>query len=154
MVELDECLDLARMIKEKDEVLIELKSRVMSPKGLIVSDMPKGGGSPMNTMDEYLIKKERIKKAKKRLEERLDAKWECVVNILKACGVDSETIHLMKFRFYCGLSWKKCTAAIKEEYPDGRWNANKCFSAYRGVLHKTSNESLLNLTIEKKSKIW
>ena len=138
MIELDDCLDLARMIKEKDGLLVELNSRAMSPKGLIVSDMPKGGGSPMNAFDDYLDKKERIEKAKKRLENRLDAKWECAVNILITYGVDIETIQLMKFRFYCGLPWKNCAASIKEKYPNSGWSVNKCFSAYRGVLHKVN----------------
>ena len=142
MRELDTCLELARKIKGKDEIICEKQYRMLAPKNQIITDMPKGGGV-VNAMDDYLIWVEKLNRAKERLQNKLDTEWDNAKNILKNHGVTKdETIELMRLRFYCGLPWKKCAAKMQELYPDSKWNTNKCFRTYRAVLHKTSVKNL------------
>ena len=142
MRELDWCFELAKKIRDKNETLAELKLRVASPKNQIYSDMPKGGGAYRNPNDEYLIKAERIKSQIERLQFQLNEWWGVVSEIFDKCGVtDNETITLMRLRFYNGLVWNKCVKIMQQDFPDGKWNANKCFRVYRKVLYKTHKKS-------------
>lgn len=134
MQELDACLEKARDIQAKTELILEIKSRTMSPKNQIISGMPRGGGDNSNAMDDYLIRLERLTKAKVRLQKTLDKEWETAVNKIKKRGMGrADTIELMRLRFYCGLSWKKCAQKMQKTYPNDRWSTNKCFRVYRKV---------------------
>ena len=107
--------------------------------------MPKGGGAYRNTNDEYLIKAERIEAQRERLQLQLNEGWSVVIAIFDKCGVtDNETIALMRLRFYKGLVWNKCLKEMQRDFPNNKWNANKCFRVYRSVLckvHKNNTEN-------------
>lgn len=140
MRELDTCLDIIKEIKEKDETIQELRYRTMSPKSQVITDMPKGGGAHVNALDNYMVKLERTIKAKERLQEKLDYEWAIAKFSLTHYGITkSDTIELLRLRFYRGLPWKKCSMEMQKTYPDSGWNINKCFRVYRAVLHKTNS---------------
>lgn len=141
MHELDTCLEIVRDIRAKDESILTIRYRTMSPKNQVLTGMPIGGGGGKSTaMDNYLIRVEKLNKAKERLQKQLDCEWNNVVGIFADHGItDAEMIALMQYRFYFGYPWKKCSAKMQEEYPKGRWNINKCFRTYRDILHKTGN---------------
>lgn len=141
MYELDECLRLSQQIKKKNELIYNLECCAMSPKNQIITDMPKGSGEHSSPSEEYLIKKERLEKSRNRLQRKLDEKWGKVISILQANGIDHvEKIYLLKLRFYQGNSWKRSTAIIAKEYPESRWNINKCFRVYRYILCKINKK--------------
>ena len=136
MRELDRCLQLAKTIKEKQELIIELKAKTMHPKSQILSDMPKGG-SIENEIETYLIKLERLENYVKGLKEKRGKCWNRIVRKLTACNItDPETIKLLFMRFYAGKAWEKCNNEMREHYPHSKWNLNKCFRVYRAVLVK------------------
>lgn len=137
MCELSICLELIKKIKEKNELILEIKYRTLSPKNQIISDMPRGGGMKTNVMDDYLVKVERLQQTKETFQNLLEHEWNNAVKTLEKIGVkDRETVELMKLRFYYGLPWEKCADKMQERYPDGRWNTNKCFRVYRDICDK------------------
>ena len=130
MFELDECLSVSKKLKKIDEDITELKCRNSAPKNQIITDMPKGGGSLINNLDSYLIKLEKLEKRRKRVQFQLDMAWNVAEQALKDIGVtDPQAIQLMKYRFYNGLAWKKCSMKMQ-------WTLNKCFYVYRSILDK------------------
>lgn len=137
MQELDNCLEYTRDIKAKDEIILEIRYRTLSPKNQIITDMPKGGGGNSNLMDSYLVKIERIERSKDALKEKRKLEWEKAKAKFNDTGItNAETVELMRLRFCCGLSWKKCALKMKELYPESKWNINKCFRVYRDVCTK------------------
>ena len=139
MQELNECLNLAREIKEKRELLAEMQYRSISPKNQILSGMPRGGGAQLNQIERNLIQSEKLKKAIRALEhERLET-WKCATFRLKKAGVtNDEHIKLLEMRFFYGFSWKKCNAIVTNLFPNSKWDINKCFRVYRASLRKVN----------------
>lgn len=132
----DKCLKLSRKIVDIDEEIIELKTMVMSPKNQAITDMPRGGGVA-NAIENYLIRLEKLERKKSNAEIERNQLWKEIKEICLASGVcEEETIRLLKERFYCGKSWNKCLNKMIKEYPNSRWNINKCFRVYRAVLCK------------------
>lgn len=142
MFELDECLRISRKIKDIEEQIIILKSRVMSAKNQVISDMPKGGGKQTNDMDTYLMKLEKYEQIKDAYKKELNEQWEYALKILRQIGVTKdETISLLKFRFYYGYAWKKCYRKMQDKYKEQKWTLNKCFYIYNGILHKAKHKN-------------
>lgn len=140
MRELDECLRLSRQIKEKEEQIIELRSRIMSPKNQTISDMPKGGGG-YNEIESFIIKLELLENNAEYLKVQRALLWNNIRLILHIRHIKSDIERLLYLRFYNGNSWNKCVEAMSKEYPNCKWNANKCFRAYRYVVKETSEKS-------------
>ena len=142
MLELDECLEVARKIKDIEDDILELESRTMSPKNQIITNMPKGGGSQDSGQDRYLIKLEKLQARKNYWCATLNSKW----NIAKLALInhanvkDTRTFELLKLRFYYGYPWKKCAARMSEKHSTENWNINKCFRVYRSVLYKNDHK--------------
>lgn len=142
MRELDDCYSFAKKIQEKHEEIIELKSRTMSPKNQIISDMPRGGNAD-NAIERYLIKIERLKRVKKSYEKKRDMCWLAIQQKLCDCGFnDKETLTMMYMRFGCAWSWNKCAKRLSKLYKDSNWNTNKCFRVYRQVLNKLHKKAV------------
>ncbi len=132
----DECLELTRKIKEKEELICELKARVFTPRNQVISDMPRGGGGE-NEIEKYIIKLEKLETLVKRLKDKRNDKWHLIIVSMSNCGImEKETVNLLHLRFYNGLSWEVCSKRMHGLYPDGKWNLNKCFRVYRSVLYK------------------
>lgn len=140
MRELDECLRLSRQIKEKEEQIIELRSRIMSPKNQTISDMPKGGGG-YNEIESFVIKLELLENNADYLKVQRALIWNNIRLILHIRHIKSDIERLLYLRFYNGNSWNKCVETMSKEYPNCKWNANKCFRAYRYVVKENSEKS-------------
>ena len=140
MRELDECLRLSRQIKEKEEQIIELRSRIMSPKNQTISDMPKGGGG-YNEIESFIIKLELLENNAEYLKVQRSLLWNNIRLILHIRHIKSDIERLLYLRFYNGNSWNKCVETMSKEYPNCKWNANKCFRAYRYVVKENSEKS-------------
>lgn len=133
MRELEKCLELRRKITDISEQIEMLQSRIETPKCQILSDMPKGG-SESNSIEEYIIRKERLEQRKRQNENRLASEWRSISTKLKQNGVTDDVIELLKYRFYYGYRWKKCAVHMQ-------WNENKCFREYRMALSKMNKKN-------------
>lgn len=134
MREFEECFELAKKIKDINEDILELKSKVMSPKNQIISDMPKGKGGT-NEIESYIIRLERLERIVTGLKLERALKWNTAGVIIDACGItDKETLDMLQLRFYHGYSWNRVAAYMKKKYPTKKWNVNKCFRVFRSVL--------------------
>lgn len=128
MRELEQCLELRRKINGINERIEELRSSIETPKCQTLSDMPKGGGE-RNTIEEYIIKLERLEQKKAVIEQHLVSDWRTISADLKKNGVFDDVILMLKYRFFYGYRWKKCAVHMQ-------WNENKCFREYRAFLSK------------------
>lgn len=143
MVELDACLELAKKIRQKDETILDLKSNVLAPKNQILSDMPRGSGTTTSPQEDYLIRLEKLTDEKRTLQEQRVSIWFDAVAKLKEADVTGASAYeMLKYRFYCGYPWKVCAKKMKNQYPTEKWNLNKCFRVYSGILHKIDNATL------------
>lgn len=136
MEELDECLKIRRKIKDIEEDITELKMRVQSPKGQVITGMPRSGNGGASQADGYLIKLEKLEAKKKRKVDELNACWNNATETLSKLQLNAETIQMLRYRFYWGYKWEKCAVLMKENFPESVWNVNKCFRKYSAVLHK------------------
>ena len=136
MKELDECLAKRRKIKDIEEDITELKLKVYSPKGQVITGMPRSGNGGASQADRYLMKLEKLEAKKKTKVDDLNVCWDNTVEILSGVQINAETIEMLRFRFYWGYKWEKCAAMMKEQFPQSVWNVNKCFRKYSAVLHK------------------
>lgn len=134
MQKLDECLALTRELKEIDEDILELKTTMVSPKGQIITGMPRGGSPVGNKADDYMVRLERLEEKKKRKTGKREKLWNEAVAVFQKNHIKSEYVELMKYRFYSGLQWKVCCDLMCEKYPTQNWNINKTFRAYRQIL--------------------
>lgn len=139
MYELDECLKATRAIKDISEQIEEIRSRATSPKNQVITGMPRGSGGFGSKSDDFVIKLERLERKRRIMECRRDDNWKSALDTFHDMNVKAEHIHLMMFRFYCGLKWGRCRDIMAEEYPDQNWNMNKVFRIYRNVLSKTEH---------------
>lgn len=137
MRNLDDCLEKTRKIKEIEEQIEELKSRVMSPKNQVITGMPRGGGGG-NQSESYIVKLERLEVRKKKTEEERNELWHKITAALCEKSVKATYIQLLQYRFYYGMQWKKCCKLMCEKYPEGHWNMNKVFRVYRQIIRKFS----------------
>lgn len=134
MRELDYILQLRRDIVSIDVRLTELESMVY-PQAMNVSDMPRGGGHK-NSLEEYIIKWDRLHNKRHRLEVDILMRWAAIEKVFNECGVTAAQQAVMKFRFFCGFTWKKCVNYMRAEYPETGWDEQKLFRIYRKVLLK------------------
>lgn len=139
MRELDECLSLTREIEKVREKLLIIKATISEPKNQIISDMPRGGGNPVNAIETYLEKSEQFEDDLRALKRERSENWEMFKQIAAGSGVHKEDIHLMQLRFMRGYSWNKCTAVMRSRYGD-KWNTNRTFRRYRKVLSNCTKQ--------------
>lgn len=127
MRELDELRALSQRIKEIEEKKLELKEMVQ-PRAQIISDMPRGG-NPINTIEEYVIKMEKLDNDILKLEAAKKEIWNGLEVVFEKCGITNTEKQMLRARFYEGVSWKRCAKLVGE-------NENKLFRMYRAVLCK------------------
>lgn len=128
MDRLRELQKLRKQVEQTEEKIIELVAKTVSPKSPSLSDMPKGGRKS-NELEEYIIKKER-------LENKVKAYKKRILELIEAANLTQTEKELMIYRFYYVMKWKKCAAKMKKKYPDDKWNDQKAYRVYRGVLVK------------------
>lgn len=121
-------------VKRVEEKLEYIRYQASTPKSSILSDMPKGGGTVGNPLEEYLIKQEELVEKHKYLEDKLERQWARAVHQMNIAKIDKQSKTMMYYRFKCNMQWKKCAAELDRKYPNCKWNVNKCFRKYRDVL--------------------
>ena len=119
-----------------DDKILEIKARVEAPKNQVITGMPRGHGENVNAFDSYLIKLERYEQKKRIKEQQLLELWQVAKDLLSENDIKKENIALLRLRFYKGYQWKVCAKIMAKDYPDSRWNINKCFREYSRVLCK------------------
>lgn len=144
MRELDEILKTRKKMRDIEIRIYELREIVRQPKSQIISDMPRGGDRK-NTIEEYIVKLERLESKLHSLQKYIDEVWIGVEHIFDDCDIPIMHRKLMAFRFYDGNQWRKCVKLMAEKYHGVKWNENKLFRIYRNVLvkvNKTTKQSL------------
>ena len=136
MIEFDECLRLRRDIIRIEERIFEMSCRAMSPKNQIITDMPKGGGEAINSIEQYIIKTERLENQKRFALDLLVSKWREIERMCNNCNIKKDVIIMLQYRFFFGLTWEKCANQMNKDFPNRKWNENKCFREYRHVLYE------------------
>lgn len=131
--ELEVCLELRKRLNDIEEQLEEMRSNVRFPKIQTISDMPRGSVGE-NSIERYITKSEEYDQKRLSIKESLDSSWEKAMILLSNCGVESDAIRLMYFRFYCGFSWNKSTSKMRREYGE-KWNENRAFRTYRNIVN-------------------
>ena len=126
MRELQECLDIKRVIDEINDEINEKRVAVSSPKNQIITGMPRSG-SVENKFDAYLIKIERLEKRKTVLLEKQHNQWQMAMN--KLPNITNTERELLKYRFIKGLQWKKCVDKLNEQH-GVNWTIGKAFRFY------------------------
>lgn len=142
MKTLDRCLQLRRRINEIDEKIETLKFNIDSPRSSVISDMPKGGGTRGNPLEEYVIKLEELENKRKRINAVLVELFKELRSTMAKAGIDDQACEMMKYRFYHGLQWKACAAVMNKKHPKNNWNVNKCFRVYRAILYKMNKNNV------------
>ena len=137
MRKLDECLMLTREIKEIDEKIMELQTVALSPRGQIITGMPKCAGGTSSGYDTYLESIEQLEKKRSRKMKKRESIWGEVTELLQKTNIKHENVQLMQYRFCKGLQWKQCCAIMCRTYPEQNWNMNKVFRVYRKVIRIT-----------------
>ena len=136
MRQLDECMKLRERINKKNEEIIELKTKIMSPKNQIISDMPRGG-KQSNSIEAYIIKYEKLEHRKTALMNELEEKWQAI-DMSDLSDAQCKLLHL---RYYCGLEWKKCSR-IMCEVVGKKFNENRCYREHRNALDILHNKKV------------
>ena len=127
---LDEVLAIRKKIKNLDERIFEIRSKIESPKNQIISDMPRGG-SGKNILDKLLDKVKRLETKRTALYVELASEWHKCEIVFKSCNISERHKELMKLHYYEGLSWRYCERNLKRLYPYENWNENKVFRINR-----------------------
>lgn len=139
---LERCLSLRRRISKIDEKIELLRFNIDSPRSSVISDMPKGGGTHGNPLEEYVIKLEELENKQKRLTAVLAELFKEVRSTMTKAGIDDQARDMMKYRFYHGLKWKDCAIIMNKKYSQNGWNVNKCFRVYRAILYKINKNGM------------
>lgn len=123
---LNKCFDKAEEIKEKEEDIIELKLKIKAAKCQIITDMPRGRAVG-NSLENYLIKLEKLQSEKKALERQRNNIWQDVKSADCRLLENAEIMNMLYLRFYLNTPWNEVARRLKKLYPNTNWNANKCF---------------------------
>ena len=140
MQEFEKLIKIRKRINRIDDKIEKLKNAIESPKGQIVSDMPKAHGAQQNSMDDFLIKLEREEEKRLHQEINLLDEWGNIFKILYQSGIPLQHIHLLKYRYFYFLPWKSCLKRMQKDFPHEKWNENKCFRVFRKDMAKLTRE--------------
>lgn len=137
MKQLDEILRLRREIDELRERISELKA-MTQPKAQVISDMPRGGGERKNTIEEYVIKSEKLREKLACKLVEFDEKWDGISRTFIKANLTVAQCTMMEARFRKAMPWRLCVKHMCNVYPSSKWNEQKLFRMYRNVLYKIS----------------
>ncbi len=135
MEELEKIADLKKKISDYEEQLKNLYFKNTAPKNQIFSDMPKGGNNG-NSIEEYIIKMEKIENIITGYHLMLSKHWYSANIKFKKAGLTSLEIELLKYRFLCNYKWKNCIMKMQKKHPEMKWTENRVFFAYRAIRDK------------------
>ena len=140
MKELEEILQFRRDIESIDERLAEL-ILLTQPKAQTISDMPRGGQSK-NSIEEYVIKSEKLQKKRDHFQKLIDARWSQLEKRFKTARISGEQKVMLRLRFYRGLPWKVCRQRLQKKFPEQGWSESKLFRLYRAAVGKLYKSQL------------
>lgn len=132
----DEIAITVAKIKKIQDKIKYLEMTADTPRSSVFSDMPKGGGNASNPLEQYMIKKDELNDKLKPLKKRLKRQWAKAAYRMNMVNIDEQTKKMMYLRFCRGMQWDKCAKVLNNDYPDCKWNTNKCFRKYREVLYR------------------
>ncbi len=135
MEELEKIADLRDKIKDYEEQLEKLNLKNTAPKNQIFSDMPKSS-SEKNSIEEYVIKKEKIQEKIDCCFEDIKTNWRLAVVKFKKAGLSKVEIKLMKYRYLFNFKWKLCRKKMQKMFPETKWTDNRVFFTYRAIKDK------------------
>jgi hypothetical protein len=138
MKELNRCLELRRQIADLEEKIEDIECRIRFPKAQTLSDMPRCSSSAGNPIENYIVQKEKYQSKKLLLETELHMEWSNIEKAMLSNNIPLEEVRLMYLRFNCGYPWKKCTAIMHDSF-GGKWNENRAFRVYRGIVKSLQN---------------
>lgn len=141
----DEISFTVSKIKKIQEKIEYLEMQASTPRSSVFSDMPKGGGNASNPLEQYMIKKEKQIERLKPWKKRLNRQWAKAVYQMNSVKIDKQTQKMMYLRYYCGLPWKQCAKELDKEFPNCKWNDNKCFRKLSEVLYRFRQYSRENV---------
>lgn len=134
MKELEEILQLRRDIESLDERLAEL-ILLTQPKAQTISDMPRGG-QRKNSIEEYVVKLERLHNKRKYKQKCIDKEWSRLVVWFDKAHLSREQKTMLRLRFYKGKPWKVCLWRLRERYTEQKWYESKMFRLYENAVDK------------------
>lgn len=134
MKELDRILELRRDIESIDERLESLKL-MTQPKAQVISDMPRGG-ERKNSIEEYVIKSERLHNKREYKQRCIDKEWARLVVWFDEANLSREQKTMLRLRFYKGKPWKVCLWRLRDKYSGQKWSESKLFRLYRNAVDK------------------
>lgn len=132
MRELDELRDINDRIKDYELDKIELQTMVQ-PRAQTISNTPRSS-NPVNAIEEYCIRKEKIDKAIENLKACKREIWDGLAVVFDKSGVTDDEREMLRYRFYEGYSWKRCAREMEEK-------EQKLFRVYRAVLCKINKRN-------------
>lgn len=133
----DKITSTHQRIERVCEKLLYLELKSGTPRSGEITGMPRdSGGGASNPFDSYLERKEKLEAEIATLNERLDYLWKQANSLMSKANIDAQTKKMMFLRFCKGMQWKKCARSLDEQFPNCKWNENKCFRKYREVLWK------------------
>lgn len=139
MNEFEECRHLVERIQRKYEKIEYIREKLYAPKAQIITGMPRGGASD-NSIEKYLSDIEEEEAKIKSLKQILSEKWFDIVERLYRENVKDENILLMQERFLNCRPWVKCAEYMQQQFPQSKWNVNKCFRVYRDNIYKLNKK--------------
>lgn len=137
---LDKCNDLNDRIKKVDENILIIRNVICSPRNQVINGMPRGGGG--QSIEDYIIKIEKLEKRKKRLNEEKLRYWNQVVSIMFKNQISKDDMMIFKYRYFLGFKWEQVAENMQKYFTNGNWNENKCYRVHRIVLSKIHNNGM------------
>ena len=119
-----------------DECIAELQASIY-PKAQIISDMPRGGGQPRNSTEEYVEKIEYYKNEKKRLQGEATKLQEQIQAKLKSINATNDEMRLVDYKYNRCLSWAETAEAMQ-------WTLGKCYYTYNRLMTKKMQKNIDN----------
>lgn len=109
--ELEQCFEIRKEIESIEERIIEMKTRIYSPKNQVITGMPNsisGGGG----IEKGICIIEKLAEDKNRLQKELDDIWVNVKCKVNSGIIDDFEYEILFLRFYSGLKWKDVADAL------------------------------------------
>lgn len=138
MNELERCRELRKQIADLEEKIEDIEGNIRYPKAQTISDMPRGSSTGTNSIERYILYKERYESIKLQFEKELFALWEKINQKMDMCNITLDEKRVMLLRYKHGLPWKICTKLMKET-AGAYWTENLTFKTNRKVKKALEN---------------
>lgn len=138
MNDLERCKDLRKQIADLEEKIEDIEGNIRYPKAQTISDMPRGSSTGTNSIERYILQKEKYENRKLMYENELFDLWAKINQKMDFCNINNNEKRVMLLRYKDGLPWKKCTEIMKE-IAGAYWTENLTFKTNRKVKKALEN---------------